>query len=87
VTFPFYFNPTFTPGYVTLTLESMRLTWLAQVYMKRKVLARPTYYAAHLVGALLDVLANVSPYFYPRLWAFWLGGFEEIRFSLRKRAG
>ena len=58
----------------------MRLTWFAQPYLKRTVLAPPVFRAASAVGSVLDVLANLSPSLCSRLWCYWVGGFEEIEF-------
>jgi len=88
VTFPYYFDPAFKPGYmgVTYRLEGMRLTWFAQPYMKRSVLPPPMFHTARVVGRALDVVANLSPFLCSRLWAFWVGGFEEIEFRFVKPA-
>ncbi len=42
VTFPYYFDPTFRPGYqdIPLQLEKMRLRWFAQPYLKKLMLLR-----------------------------------------------
>ena len=82
VTFPYYFQPDFQGGYqgVEFRLESLRLTWFAQPYLKRTVLSTPVFRAASAVGAALDVFANISPTFCSRVWCFWVGGFEEIEF-------
>jgi SAM-dependent methyltransferase len=82
VTFPYYFRKDFPPGYqgVEFQLESMRLTWFAQPYLKRTVLAPPVFRATSAVGSVLDALANLSPTLCSRLWCYWVGGFEEVEF-------
>lgn len=86
VTFPYYFDPSFTPGYmgVPYRLERLHLTWFAQQYMKREFLGAPTFHAARLAGKVFDTVANASPFLCSRLWSFWVGGFEEIEFRFRK---
>lgn len=85
VTFPYYFNPTFRPGYQRISLElvSTRLTWFAQPYLKKDLLPAPLYIIGRVAGAVLDFFANLSPYLCSRLWCFWVGGFEEVEFVFR----
>ena len=82
VTFPYYFNPAFRPGYqgIPLKLVSMRLRWFAQPYMKRTLLPAPLVMLGQVGGALIDFFANLSPWLCSRLWCYWVGGFEEIEF-------
>lgn len=83
VTFPYYFNPTFQGGYmgIPLRLRKVRLTWFAQPYLKKTVLAPAIFYAASAVGKVIDFFANLSPFLASRLWCFWVGGFEEVYFE------
>lgn len=83
VTFAYYFDPKFRPGYmgVTFKLRKIRLTWFAQPYLKRLVLSPPVFFIANLVGKFIDFWANLSPFVASRLWCFWVGGFEEIYFE------
>lgn len=85
VTFPYYFNPDFLPGYqrITLKLIKMRLTWFAQPYMKRSVLPAPLVSLGQTAGMVIDFFANLSPWLCSRLWCYWVGGFEEIEFTFR----
>ena len=86
VSFPFYFNPLFKPGYqgITFRLDRLRLRWFAQPYMKMSVMPGPACYAGVAMGAVLDCFANLSPSLCSRLWCFWVGGFEEIEFTVQK---
>ncbi len=85
VTFPYYFNPAFRPGYQRISLElvSMRLSWFAQPYLKKSLLPAPLFITGRVIGAIFDFFANLSPYLCSRLWCFWVGGFEEIEFVFR----
>jgi SAM-dependent methyltransferase len=87
VTFPYYFNPAFKPGYQGIPLEliKMRLTWFAQPYMKKSVLPAPLLMVGQTIGAFIDLFANLSPWLCSRLWCYWVGGFEEIEFVFRVR--
>lgn len=85
VTFPYYFNPKFLPGYQNIPLElvKMRLTWFAQPYMKRSVMPVPLVLIGQGIGMVIDLFANLSPWLCSRLWCYWVGGFEEIEFVFR----
>lgn len=85
VTFPYYFNPKFPPGYQNIPLElvKMRLTWFAQPYMKRSVMPMPLIRVAQGIGMVINLFANLSPWLCSRLWCYWVGGFEEIEFVFR----
>jgi hypothetical protein len=89
VTFPYYFNPSFTGGYqrIPLKLERMHLRWFAQPYLKKQVLPAPTYYIGTALGAIFDFFANLSPWACSRIWCFWVGGFEEIEYVFRVEKG
>lgn len=85
VTFPYYFNPKFGPGYqgVPLELVKMRLTWFAQPYMKKSVMPAILVWIGQGMGLAIDLLANLSPWVCSRIWCYWVGGFEEIEFVFR----
>lgn len=85
VSLPLYFNPAFKGGYegIDLKLESMRLTWFAQRYLKKITLTGYQYAFGVSMSAVIDFLANLSPYFCSRVWCFWVGGFEEVHFVFR----
>ncbi|MBP7632813.1 methyltransferase domain-containing protein [Candidatus Ozemobacteraceae bacterium] len=88
VSFPLYFDSSFPGGYsgVELRLVSMRLTWFAQPELKKACLSPFQYRAALLLGRLFDVAAALSPSACSRIWAYWVGGFEEIEFVFEKPA-
>ncbi|MGD8367389.1 MAG: methyltransferase domain-containing protein [Desulfobacterales bacterium] len=85
VSFPLYFDPAFKGGYqgVPLQLLDTRLRWFAQPYLKKTVVSAPVFHLARAAGAVLDFLANLSPYACSRLWCFWVGGFEEVAFEFK----
>lgn len=85
-TFPYYFNPDFPGGYagVHFECEQVSLRWFAQPYLKRSVLPGPLVQVGQAVGQVIDSLANASPLVCSRLWCYWVGGFEEIEFRLKK---
>lgn len=87
VTFPYYFQPAFKGGYAGVAFECLRasLHWFSQPYLKKTVLSLPSYAAARIFGAVADVLARLWPFLCSRVWCFWVGGFEEIRFDFRCR--
>lgn len=86
ITFPFYFNPKYLGGYsgTPFVLEHMRLRWSAQPYLKKTVVSAPVFYLSEMAGKWFDFLANLHPALCSRGWCYWVGGFEEIEFRLRK---
>lgn len=85
-TFPMYFDPRFPGGYAGVTLEilSVWYTWSAQPHIKKIALSKPLYLISVIVSRIFDSLANLSPMLCSRVWCFWVGGFEEIKFHFRK---
>jgi hypothetical protein len=88
VSFPYYFNPLFTAGYmgVEFKLEKLKFRWLAQPYLKKQFLPAPVYYFSLVAGKVIDFFANLSPFICSRIWCYLVGGFEEmeIRFICKK---
>lgn len=86
VSFPLYFNENAKGffGGISLRLEEMKLTWFAQPYLKKLNLSKFQFYIGSFIGGILTFLANLSPYFCSRIWCFWVGGFEEIKFVFSK---
>lgn len=85
VTFPYYFDPKFRGGFhgITLSHTKTALHWFSQPYLKKDFMAPPLYYFGIALGAILDFLANLSPFIASRIWCFWVGGFEEIEFHFQ----
>jgi len=85
ITFPYYFSPTFKGGYtgIEYELEAMKLKWFAQPCLKKDIFPI-LYYPLRIVDGILSFLANLCPAFCSRVWIFWVGGFEEIEFILKK---
>jgi SAM-dependent methyltransferase len=82
ITFPLYFDPTFTrSGYfgVQFRLEALRLRWFAYPHLL-KHLGYSGVIVAVLSGisTVLSYLANLSPALASRIWCFWVGGFDEL---------
>lgn len=88
VTFPLYFNKSFTTsGYygIPFELKSMRLSWLAFFHLLPAMGYGPTLIAIlRVVNDIISFLANISPAFTSRIWCFWVGGFDEIEFVFIK---
>ena len=82
VTFPYYFNPKFLPGYQNFEfkLTKTRLTWFSQPYMKKSIMPHILVYTGMVLGAVINFFANLSPWACSRIWCFWVGGFEEVEF-------
>jgi SAM-dependent methyltransferase len=86
LSFPYYFKPEFRGGYcgVKFDLVSQKFVWWALRDLKRTILPLPVRILGFLIGNLFDLLANLCPPLCSRVWCFWVGGFEEIRFVLKK---
>ncbi|OGY93546.1 MAG: hypothetical protein A2406_02850 [Candidatus Komeilibacteria bacterium RIFOXYC1_FULL_37_11] len=85
VSFPKYFDKNFTKsGFygVEFELQDLKLHWAAFSHLL-------TYYGygkgltavIRFLSFIFSFLANLSPNFCSRVWCFWVGGFEEIRFK------
>jgi len=88
VTFPLYFNKNFTKsGYygVDLRLERLEMQWMAFFHlMKQMGYGNSIIMPLRAVNSLLSFLANLSPAFCSRIWCFWVGGFEQIKYVFIK---
>lgn len=86
VTFPLYFDPTFPGGYTGIPFEHVqtRLVWFAQPWLKRQVLGNFAFNVGKMLGMVFDALGNIAPLATSRLFCFWVGGYEEITFELRR---
>lgn len=89
VSFPFYFNPSFTKsGYhgTHFELQKMRVQWLAHGHLLESmgygVIVRT---GLGVLNAIFSFLGNLSPAFMSRVWCYWFGGFDEIEFVFIKR--
>lgn len=84
VTFPLYFNPSFTKsGYfgTHFRLDELRLHWLAFFHLLPHMgYSDFTISLLRGASAVVSFLANLSPAFCSRIWCFWVGGFDEIEF-------
>lgn len=85
VTFFYEFSPTYKEhAGVTLTVEKVRLQWFADRPLKREVISRPIYAIITFFGKIIDFFANLSPFLCSRIWAYGVGGFDEIEFIFKK---
>jgi len=85
VSFPKYFDKNFTKsGFfgVEFELTNMKLNWSAFTHLL-------PYYGygkfsiamVKFFSFIFSGLANISPNICSRIWCFWVGGFEEIKFE------
>jgi len=86
VTFPKYFEKGFRGWYTGIEFycERLRFHWFSQKYLMKSILSPMTYNMLMIVGKIIDISANLFPYFCSRIWCFWVGGFYEIEFVFRK---
>lgn len=90
VTFPLYFDKTFTTsGYfgVEFKCSTMELHWMAFFHLMPYMgYGKMTIALLRGVNAVVSGIANLSPALASRVWCFWVGGFEEIEFVFKKVA-
>lgn len=88
VTFPKYFDPTFTKsGYfgVHFELDRMEMHYFAFFHLLPHLgVGKATIAVMRGVNGVVNFFANLSPLACSRLWCFWVGGFEEIEYRFRK---
>lgn len=83
--FPYYFNPDWVDYYGPhFNLESMRLQWWSQPYLKTKTVSKWVHRTGTLIGKVIDFAANIDPLVTSRLWCFYVGGFEQIEYVFQK---
>ena len=84
--FSWYFRPGMSGGFAELQFEcvKVRLTWSAFPHYKRQIANPLLVSMQEFVGLFIDFFANLSPMVASRIWCFYVGGFEEISFLLRK---
>jgi len=85
ITFPLYFNKNFTKsGYfgVDFFLERKKMTWMAFVHLLPFMgYGKFAILLIKIMNKLISFLANLAPNFCSRIWCFWIGGFDEIKFE------
>jgi SAM-dependent methyltransferase len=86
VSFPLYFSPDISGGFQGIPFEhvSTRLTWFAQPEFKRKHLGPVSFWIGRCLGIVFDLLGNLNLFATSRLFCFWVGGYDQIEFVLRK---
>ena len=84
VTFPNYFNKKFIDsGYfgTDFKLENLTMNWFAfPNIVKNMGLGSITIFFLNITNNIINFFANLSPSFCSRIWCFWVGGVEEIKF-------
>jgi len=82
ITFPLYFDPSFTTsGYfgVNFDLLSLKLRWFVYADLLRRLkYSRVVIRTLKLADRIITFFANLCPPFATRIWCFWVGGFDEI---------
>lgn len=84
ITFPLYFDKTFTKsGFfgVEFCLEKMNLRWLSFLHLLPYMgYGQSMIFFLKIANSAVSFMANISPAFASRIWCFWVGGFDEIEF-------
>lgn len=83
ISLPYFFDASFKARYtndIVMDLVSMKLSWMAQPYLKKLVLSRPLYCFVLGINIIINFFANLSTTLCSHLWCFWVGGFEEIEY-------
>jgi len=63
-------------GEVNFQVDNIELRWLRAEKGKRG------YLIFKVLNKLINFFANLSPAVAERIWCYWVGGFEEIRFEV-----
>jgi len=86
--FMIYFDPKTSGGFEDSRLipEETRLVWFAQPHLKRQHLGPFSYLVGSALGKIFDGIGNLNLFLTSRLLCYWVGGYDEIRFTLRKPA-
>lgn len=86
MSFPFYYDTNFRGGYqhVKFYLIELKLSWFAQRELKRDYMNGLTFALVTGLAKIIDILANASPYFCSKVWCYWVGGFDQVKFVFRK---
>lgn len=89
ISFPLYFTRRFPEQFygVEYIADSVKFNWISQItfrYLPQLGLNVVTIVLLKILHRILTWFANLSPMACSRLWCFWVGGFEEIEFNLRK---
>lgn len=87
VTFPLYFNKNFTKsGYIGVDFElrEQEMRWMAFFHLL-PYMGYGNFLVAllRIINSAISFMANLSPAFCSRVWCYWFGGFDEIRFSFK----
>jgi SAM-dependent methyltransferase len=85
ITFPQYFNKNFTEsGYLGFEFEikKIELRWMAFFHLLPYFgYGKFLINTLKIINTIISFLANLSPAFCSRVWCYWFGGFEEIKFE------
>ncbi|MCK4589181.1 MAG: methyltransferase domain-containing protein [Nanoarchaeota archaeon] len=86
VGFPLYFNKKFKAGYFgfDFKLIKMKLNWMIQFDLKKSFTNVLSLSILKIMNHFFNFLAYLNPYFCSRFWCYFVGGFEEIEFILKK---
>lgn len=72
--------PLYLPD-VNLRTRTVSLTWWPErIYCHKSFLKRTLLKS---LNAIINRMANMSPFLCERLWCFWVGGFYEVTFELQ----
>ena len=84
ITFPYYFNSSFTrSGYLgfEFEIEKMELHWMCLFHLLPYLgYGRTSISLLKMINKFFNILANASQGLCSRVWCFWVGGFQEIEF-------
>ena len=90
ITFPYYFNNERFPEQfygVSFEAERVELHWLSGItltYLTRLGVSGLSIAILKVLNRFLSWLANLNPMLCSRIWAYWVGGFEDCTFVFSK---
>jgi hypothetical protein len=86
VSFPLYFRSDISGGFTDLPFEHLqtKLTWFAQPHYKKQFMGPISYFLGKSFGALFDIVGNFNHFFTSRILCYYVGGYDEVMFLLKK---
>lgn len=86
VTFPEYMNPRFKGGYIGVPFRpvSVKLEYIIRFDMKAPYVGKIQLIILKIMNKVLTWSANLNTNICSRFWCFWVGGFEQVEFILKK---
>lgn len=86
VTFPEYMNPKFKGGYIGVEFKpiSVKLSYIIRFDLKAPYVSSLQLNILKVINKIISWFANMNTNICSRFWCFYVGGFEQVEFILKK---